>query len=556
MPGAARGQRAVPGPVVACRVSSFPHPRYRTGQREALDAIRAAYEDGARFVILEAPTGAGKSALAVALAREAGGAYVLTAQKVLQAQYLRDAPELASMAGRANYDCLVADTHAAAAPCLVGRTFPACDDCPYFTAKDVALAADTTVMNYPYFLAETHHAGAFAARDLLVLDEAHNVEGALMRFVEVRLADADLARAGVEVRLPAGEDVDVLLDEVLDLVPVLTERARRLRAKLEGMPPEGAATVEALRAARWLDGTLDGLALLAASSEAGEADWVVETGADGAGRILTFRPVDVAAFAEPLLFRLGERVLLMSATILDPATYAASLGIEADEVAVVRMPSTFPPERRPMVVRPTARMTRRYRDADLPKLVDGVARILRDHPNEKGVVHAHTYAVARAIRDGLPRDLAARVVTHDDASGRDAALTQHLAARSPTVLVTPSMTEGIDLADDAARFQAICKVPWPFLGDPQVAARKERDPAWYAWRACLTVVQAYGRSVRSDTDHAATYLLDAGFPAFLRGQRARLPDWFLEAIVDDDATDDLPTGDPDLDALVRAGRDH
>ena len=31
-------------------------------------------------------------------------------------------------------------THAAAAPCLLQRTFPECDDCPYFRAKDVAIA--------------------------------------------------------------------------------------------------------------------------------------------------------------------------------------------------------------------------------------------------------------------------------------------------------------------------------------------------------------------------------------------------------------------------------
>jgi len=36
--------------------------------------------------------------------------------------------------------------------------------------------------------------------------------------------------------------------------------------------------------------------------------------------------------------------------------------------------------------------------------------------------------------------------------------------------------------------------------------------------------------VRSETDRAVTYLLDADFPQFLRRQRARLPEWFLEAV--------------------------
>jgi Rad3-related DNA helicase len=509
---------------------SFPFARYRDGQREALHAARAAFDAGHRVVALEAPTGAGKSAIAVALAREAGSAYLVTHQKLLQDQYLRDFPDLTSLKGRANYDCLVADTHAAAAPCLLGRTFPACDDCPYFTAKDAALAAHGTVMNYPYLLAEANHAGGFGPRELLVLDEAHGVEAALMRFVEVRLSDGELARAGIEARLPQGDDAWGLMEGALDLVPALRARLRDLAATLETLPPTSGRAVEALRRRRWLDAALRGLDLLAESSDAGEVDWVVDAGRDADGRTLAFRPVDVAALAEPLLFRLGRRVLLMSATLLDAPTFLRSLGLDPDGVAVVRAASTFPPERRPVRLRPAARLTRHRLAAELPRLVDAVAELMREHPTEKGVVHAHSYRIATAIEEGLPPDLRARLRSHRDAGGRDAALAAHLDDAGPSVLLTPSMTEGIDLAGDAARWQAICKIPWPYLGDPQVAARRDRDPGWYAWRACLTVVQAYGRSVRSADDRAVTYLLDADFPAFLRRERARLPAWFVEAI--------------------------
>jgi len=525
--------------VIASPVS-FPFARYRDGQREALDAVRGAFDRGSRVVALEAPTGAGKSAIAVALARDAGDAYLITHQKLLQDQYLRDFPDLASLKGRANYECLIADTHAAAAPCLVGRTLPACDDCPYFTAKDVALAAHATVMNYPYLLAEANHAGGFGTRELLVLDEAHGVEAALMRFTEVRLSDGDLARAGVEARLPQGNDPLGLLEGALDLVPALRARARALAAKLETLPPTSGRAIEALRRRRWLEGALRGLELVGESSDAGEIDWVVDDGRDADGRTLAFRPVDVAALAEPLLFRLGRRVLLMSATLLDAPTFLRSLGLDPDDVEVVRAPSTFPPERRPVRLRPVARLTRHRLAAELPRLVDAVADLMRDHPTEKGVIHAHSYRIAGAIEGGLPPELRARVRSHQNAGGRDAALAAHLDDPGPSVLLTPSMTEGIDLAGDAARWQAICKIPWPYLGDPQVAARRDRDPGWYAWRACLTVVQAYGRSVRSADDRAVTYLLDADFPSFLRRERARLPGWFVEAI------DEAPAGQPDL----------
>ncbi|MEX2501619.1 MAG: helicase C-terminal domain-containing protein, partial [Trueperaceae bacterium] len=372
--------------------------------------------------------------------------------------------------------------------------------------------------------------------------------GALMRFVEVRLSDEELTRHGVQHALPQGDDPFELIEGVLDLVPALHARARALAGELEATPPTSAQAGRLLRSKRWIDQLQARLATLAASVDDGDTEWVAETGRDAAGRTVAFRPVEVAGLADPLLFRFGERVLLMSATILDPATYLRALGIDPDRAAVIRAPSTFPPERRPIRLRPVARLTRHHLASDLPKLVAAVEQLLREHPHEKGVVHAHTYRIARAIADGLPPDLRPRLRTHASAADRDAALTSHLSDRGPTVLITPSMTEGIDLADDAARWQAICKVPYPYLGDPQVAARQAIDPAWYAWRTCLTVVQAYGRSVRGPNDRAVTYLLDASFPAFVRRERQRLPAWFLEAIEEPDAEDES-----DLRTVVGGG---
>ena len=190
-----------------------------------MQQARQAFADGKRFVVVEAPTGAGKSAIAVALAREAKSADVLTNQKILQDQYVNDFPDLALMKGRANYDCLVAPTHAAAAPCIAGKRVPACEECPYFTAKDVAMAANVTTLNYAYFLAELNYAGGFKERELLVLDEAHNVEGALMGFVQVALSDAQLLRAGIQLQLPPNLGPEYMFEFAETLLPDLRRRA-------------------------------------------------------------------------------------------------------------------------------------------------------------------------------------------------------------------------------------------------------------------------------------------------------------------------------------------
>ncbi len=513
----------------AVAATSFPFARYRAGQREALDAARAAFADGRRVVVVEAPTGSGKSAIAVALAREARSAYLLTGQKVLQDQYQRDFDDLALLKGRANYPCEVAPTHAAAAPCLAGRTFPECAACGYFRAKDRALAAPRALLNYAYFLHELNYAGGFGRRELLVLDEAHNAEAMLMGFVQAQVSDAQLARAGLDLRLPGFPEHEALFEFAEDVRPRLLQRARELDADVTDGQLSFDLELDALRVRQWLDGAARRLGWLVDTRDDG-VPWVVEHRLDAHGASVTFKPVTVAPFAEELLFDHADRALLLSATVLDAATFLRGLGVPPEEAAVVQVASTFPPERRPLLLRPVARLTRHYLERDLPRLSHEVAEILRDHDGEKGVVHAHSYRIAAAVLRALPADLRARVVTHFDAGGRDAALEAHLTRPEPTVLLSPSMTEGLDLNGDLARWQVICKLPYPYLGDPQVAARRAEEPGWYEWRTCLTLVQAYGRAVRSEDDHAVTYLLDADAPGFLQRQAQRLPPWFLEAL--------------------------
>ncbi|UCH25229.1 MAG: ATP-dependent DNA helicase [Trueperaceae bacterium] len=509
---------------------TFPFQRYRQGQREVIDRARDSFASGKRFVIVEAPTGSGKSAIAVTLTREAESAYVLTAQKVLQDQYVRTFPELALMKGRGNYPCLIAPTHAAAAPCIAGRRLPECDACPYFCAKDGAIAADSTIMNYAYYLAELNYSGGFGPRDLLVLDEAHNAEAALMSFIQIDLSDVALARVGIGESLPVAFDDEDYFDFAEEVLPLIKRRSRELDAELRDANFGSKMSLASMQSKHWLDNQWKRLELLRDSREENFVEWVVERRRSSEGETISFKPVEVAAFAEPLLFGFADRILMLSATILDAPTFLRSLGIEREQVEVIRIGSGFPAENRPVFLKPTARLTRHYLEQALPKIVDQLNLLFTSHSTEKGLIHAHSYKIAGYIARNLSPQHRKRLVTHFTSEGRDVALEKHLNSREPTVLLTPSMTEGIDLTDELSRWQVICKIPYPYLGDPQVARRKEIDAAWYDWRTCLTVVQAYGRSVRSEDDFAVTYLLDADFPRFLKRQRSRLPPWFLEAI--------------------------
>jgi Rad3-related DNA helicase len=92
------------------------------------------------------------------------------------------------------------------------------------------------------------------------------------------------------------------------------------------------------------------------------------------------------------------------------------------------------------------------------------------------------------------------------------------------------MTEGVDLKGDLARFSILCKVPYLPTQDPVVQARMEYDQDWYAYKTAMTIVQAPGRAIRTETDQAVTYLIDPAFQGFLRRNQHLFPAWFLDSL--------------------------
>lgn len=122
-----------------------------------------------------------------------------------------------------------------------------------------------------------------------------------------------------------------------------------------------------------------------------------------------------------------------------------------------------------------------------------------------------------------------RLLTHDS-DNRDEVLKKHMRSKQPTVLLSPSMAEGVDLKDDASRFQIICKVPYPYLGSKLVSKRMNRWDWWYPLQTAKTIVQSVGRSVRSESDHAVTYILDSKWKQFYGRNRQMFPEDFRKCL--------------------------
>jgi hypothetical protein len=79
--------------------------------------------------------------------------------------------------------------------------------------------------------------------------------------------------------------------------------------------------------------------------------------------------------------------------------------------------------------------------------------------------------------------------------------------------------------------QVLFKVPFMDTQDKRVAARLERHHwKWYYNEALKTVIQSYGRAVRSPTDKARYYVIDASFIDLIKRCKSDLPKWFKDAL--------------------------
>lgn len=555
---------------------------YREGQREAIEFALNAYNEGKRIVILECPTGGGKSAIGVTIANMVHRSYYLTITKVLQDQLVRDFGEsIVELKGRNSYPCtywrrFTSDLRASKllphaklqelisqppgcgeGRCRRGITTQgangkakrySCDKCftpggpisgtlsslpagmeysacPYYEQVFQAVNSRQVVLNFSSFLYQTQMTKRFdIPRDLMIIDECHNAEPQLLDFVSLTISDLHLQKYGIFI--PELEDpyeyavwfdeakVNILIGKVIqdarDSEDVkLEDEFTRLYKKYELFMSQLANT---------------------------NAEWVSEYKEHGGNEVthrsITLKPVTAQRFAHSLLFKYANRVLMMSATVLDARVMCRSLGIDKDHMAAYRMQNRFPVQNRPIYIQPAAKMTGGKANMHVwqPKLIAKVNDLVAQHKGQRGIIHTHNFAITAAILEKCKPEVRRRMLNQHDFRDKREMLQAH-ADCPDSVLVAPAMHEGIDLVGDLSRFQIICKVPYAnFVENPQLARRIEIDHRYYTWLTALKLVQSYGRSVRSETDWAATYIIDESIYKFLNEASKMLPQWFTDAI--------------------------
>jgi Rad3-related DNA helicase len=531
----------------------FPLAQPRDAQVVAMDFIQAAVERGCKDIVVAAPTGVGKSGIGAAAALwsesfdiggYASGGYYLVTQKMLQDQLEHDFPNWVpkyrtnggSLKSATEYPCPRFMTCAAASLAsqnTKGTTRCARRSektCPYVVAKRRFDMAALAVTNYPYLFTEHMYVGELPPRNFLVADECHTLERQITGFIEILVNKETLDAWAPACRpVPKMDDSEEFVDWLqLKYLQMCKDRMDMLNENLIACNYTNRRMQDEFNKVK----NHIGRTMYACEDLSNRPDdWVYWQEKQHDEWACNARPLSAAPFVPLLVNEMGAIRLFMSAYPGPKDVFCRSLGIDTSKVAWLELDSPFPVENRLVHMTTVGSMSRSCLDTTMPHLLDMCGTILEAHPTEKGIIHCHSYVLGQKIFDYLRRTSQGhRVLYATKAAERAVLFDQHRTRPEPTVMLSPSIAEGFSFDDDLARWQIIAKVPYPYLGDRQVAAKMEQDRDWYILQTVMTVLQACGRIVRSDTDHGSTYILDSDFTRLHDDAERFFPKWFQEAL--------------------------
>ena len=553
--------------------------QWRKGQKEVVEQIVQTYlEKKYKVVILDAPVGSGKSLIAMAVSHILNSTkkrgYILTSEISLQDQYQDDINRFklpwGLVKGVDHYKCTDNDEKHSLGTCKIRNKNPrkmlCYNECPYFSARDMAVNADTAVLNYNYWLIMQNFVNShenengtmstplFPPRDFTICDEGHKVLDIVQNHYSPRFTkgtteklkklsdffwnhkvkdhtlDVDVVTSAIE-QMWEEEDQDYLHGHLCSIEKALKSflmSIEKLKDRVEAEYKNKKPPIEWREALFLSDWVKD------IHCKVEDYNYII--------RQTTTRNLVKNPTVDELVFNcLQESFLmnrffhqftgftvLMSATFADPLEYMKTINIKGAKY--IKMDNLFPFEKSPIYYYPKRRMTYKEIDNNKEWLYKKINEIISNHAGESGIIHSASYDLTMKIRDNLTPENRKRVYVYEGTEEKRAMLDM-MKLQKGKIIMGPSILEGLDLKDDFSRFQIFAKVPYLSLSDRFVKTKLAINPAWYRWKAIVSILQGTGRSVRNEDDWAVTYILDGSLGDLIHNNRRSFPAEFLRRIV-------------------------
>lgn len=518
----------------------------REQQIIGLQKIWEAINAGHKFIIVQAPTGSGKSFFSRTLANttakadteykrlvegyhaysedfvgafekiRAHGIFALTTTKALQNQYKDLFDESVVFKGKSNYQCEIDSSFTAEfAPCSISTALrkKCWNDCicPYYETRNDALVSSFSVLNYASFFNLPDH---LKKRNIIVCDECSELEDEIVKNYSVTVNYKQLVFLGVEIEKLRNEEPSKVLGWLGDVYSAIQDTIESFneRARFEKNKIELAKQQQRKDLAEAVSNTINHWS---------DAQYIVEKDAEK----VSVTPFKIDKLSS-CLFNFADVIVLMSATIVDKDIFAKNLGIT--NFKYIEIESTFDSKKSPIFCHGKFPLSHKTMEQNLPKVIKLVEEIVNNHKGEKGIIHTHSFAITQALQNKLNSK---RFLYREEGTTNEVIVREHTLRTDDTVLVSPSLTMGLDLKGDLGKWQIIIKLPFPSLGNKRVKMLFEKDPDWYKMKMFISLIQAAGRCTRTKEDESITYILDGLSGKVITENRDILPKHFLERLV-------------------------
>jgi Rad3-related DNA helicase len=571
--------------------------KLREIQKLVISRVRDAIREGKTDIFISAPTGTGKGLIGLELSRllfddNSHEAYLLTSEKSLQAQYEEDTykyeahEEVVSICGIDTYKCNLNNEKFSLGVCRMmnksnaeALKMPCAETCEYLQRWSAAKIAPRTVMNYSYWLVQMNYVltkmealAPFQIRPIVVCDEAHKLPDIIeshfacsvdSKFVERIRSVMMVLRANgylnhginhepvenainhclrLQVKASAEKHLESLTNVLLayhQLKETVEKQAESfgkkflkgsndtevLKRKMNNMPKEVRAVF------RLRDSLKDRCCKLEdyiqIIKDTSLDNLIVDRVSDEERK---FHNLDDSHLFQRHFKKFSSVRIYMSATI-QANLLIKRFGIDPKEALVLDVASSWDKRRSPIVLCNTANMTYKNHDESLRKCVKKIDELLKEHRGQRGIIHTTSNAIMNEIMENSR--FSSRLISYTGTEEKMAILDDFANYPKDAVLIGPSLTTGIDLKDDLARFNIVVKLSFPNMTSALWAKRYEVANHIYVGETASVLEQACGRTTRSADDFSISYILDSRAKSFIYGNRQLFSTAFLDRIVTD-----------------------
>ena len=523
------------------------HPR--NTQIKLINKINLAINEGYKNIILEAGTGIGKSAIATTLANMYDDSYILTMTKQLQKQYLDDFGEmLVEIKGKGNYKC---NYKGNCDFCIRAEyNIARCSDCDYLIAFRKAKKSKNVITNYDFMYRVGVDNQMLDPRQLLILDEAHNLERKMLMLSSHLLNREYIStKFGIDIfeALMKGEKsynhIKSESDYWIDVCKKLMKACGENIEKIGGKGKEVQVTLDEFESNPSKYSSIDYIEKQILESDLKEFN-SIRLGLESKDLIIDvpdfksikknkmdisaeFKPYSVSDATQNLL-SFGETRIFLTGTLGDMKKFCQWNNINPDNTYYIYEKSPFDVSNRPIYRDFVGNMSGSRRNVPNWKnkrAISKIKQLIGKYPNQKGVIHTSSNEQAFWIMDNLKEYNLLFV----GGESRNEVLKEFNESKDDAILIGASIKDGVDLKGDLCRFQIVFKVPYPQLNE-QVKYRKSLDPSWYYYQAIMAIMQAYGRGIRDKEDYCDMYIIDSNFKKLFDYNYNFFNEYFTEAL--------------------------